>query len=61
MVDIIIDEKLFQYNWNESLPEGWDLVGSDISGAAGFVILFEIDHLPTEPELLLVKHELNLI
>ncbi len=60
MTEACGDDTIFDYDWNAILPEGWDFKGSDISGAAGYVLLFEVDHLPTEPEVLIIETKLGI-
>jgi len=39
--------------------EGWDLKGTGISGAAGFILEFEVEHFPIEAELVQIENELR--
>lgn len=48
-------ESVFDIVEEDKLPKGWSLVGSGISGASGFFLEFDIDQLPTQEQLNLVK------
>jgi hypothetical protein len=50
ITDMIINDSANLFTLNELLLTGWDLRGSDISGCAGFVLLFDIDYIPTEDD-----------
>ena len=50
--DAISDDYVFEVMRNVKLPTGWEFRGTDISGAAGYVILFDInDTVPTSEQL----------
>lgn len=42
-----------------SLPDGWRLNETDISGAAGYVAIFRVEVLPTPADAYRVKAELR--
>ena len=44
-------EDIFDIVDDEKLPKGWSMSASGISGASGFYLEFEIEHLPTQHEL----------
>lgn len=48
-------ENVFDYNWEAILPKGWKLTKTEKSGAAGYVLIFEIDKVPTDIERQLVE------
>lgn len=51
ITSLICDEDVILYTMGEALPDGWELIGVDISGLTGFVLLFEISKVPTEEEM----------
>ena len=50
IVDLIIDDVPELFKLDELLLTGWSLKATDISGCAGFILEFEIEHAPTEDE-----------
>lgn len=42
-----------------TLPEGWELCETGISGAAGYYCLFRVEVLPTQADAYKVKAELR--
>jgi hypothetical protein len=50
IVNCIIDDDLFRLFEGVELPEGWEYIGHGISGAAGFIITFEISELPLKQD-----------
>jgi len=55
LTDACADDTIFDYDWKDILPKGWEMKNTDISGAAGFVLIFEIEHVPSEAEFLRVQ------
>lgn len=50
--DAICEDYIFEVMNQVKFPTGWDFRGTDISGAAGYVILFDIeDTVPTAEQL----------
>jgi len=56
--DAIIDNSIFELFKNRILPKSWNFKGTDISGAAGFVLLFGIDPIITQSECQLIEEVL---
>lgn len=53
VMDAIIDHTIFDLFNDIELPLNWEFTGTDISGAAGFVLVFEIeDGIPTKKQML---------
>lgn len=46
-----LDEFFSYMTYDAELPEGWEFTGTDISGAAGFVVTFDLSGLPTEYDM----------
>lgn len=55
LADAVVDETIFDLIKDEELPEGWSFYSTGISGAAGFIVEFNIDDLPTEEQLKAVE------
>ncbi len=57
IADLIADDKFFDImlEKEEFLPDGWTFTGVDTAGAAGFVITFDLDIMPHEDEMTIVK------
>lgn len=52
IVNDIIENDVFRlFEDSVTLPTEWELTGTDISGAAGFVLVFDIYHAPTQNDL----------
>lgn len=51
--DDISDQKnmIWRYFDKSGLPDTWALLGTEISGAAGFVLLFEFENFATQEDL----------
>ena len=58
LTDAAADGSVFYVLKDSNLPAGWEFMGTSISGAAGFILLFDILHLPKESDMEEVKQEL---
>ncbi len=47
----VCEGSIFDAVENEKLPLGWELRGTDISGAAGFLLIFDIEGIPIQDDL----------
>ena len=46
LVDAIVEDTIFDVIDYTRLPAGWDMRKTGISGAAGFILIFECDVVP---------------
>lgn len=44
--DGVANDWIWEAMNHETFPVGWHFTGTDVSGAAGFVLVFEIDKTP---------------
>lgn len=57
LAELISDDidRFFTLMGKEDLPEGWEFRGTDESGAAGYVVTFDIDGFPNETDMEAIK------
>lgn len=53
--DMIADCTNEIFGLDDMLLYGWEVRGTDISGAAGFVITFDIEHAPKDEEMVYIE------
>lgn len=51
LADHICEERIFSIVDDSLLPSGWELSETGISGAAGFLLIFDIERLPTQNDM----------
>ena len=51
LADLIAEDELFDVMATVALPDGWEFEGQDISGAAGYVITFNVAGLPNTGDM----------
>lgn len=56
---MIVDDTIFQFMGEQSLPKNWKFLGHGMSSAAGFYLEFMIDGFPSQEECAQVEELLN--
>ena len=51
LTEAIVNDRIFPLMQEVDLPPNWEFRGTDISGAAGFVLIFDTYSLPTREDL----------